>query len=92
MTHAEIGAYLLGLWGLPHPIVDAVAHHHAPDASHDRTGSIPAPPSTSPTCSSPSWEGAGTVEGPPDEDYLARLGVADQLPAWRALAARQVHE
>ena len=29
-SHAEIGAYLLGIWGLPQPIVDAVAHHHHP--------------------------------------------------------------
>jgi HD-like signal output (HDOD) protein len=29
-THAEIGAYLLGLWGLPYSIVEAVAMHHAP--------------------------------------------------------------
>ncbi len=29
-THAQIGAYLLGIWGLPYPIVEAVAHHHAP--------------------------------------------------------------
>ena len=29
-THAELGAYLLGLWGLPDPIVEAVAFHHAP--------------------------------------------------------------
>ena len=29
-THAEIGAYLLGLWGLPVQIVQAVADHHAP--------------------------------------------------------------
>ena len=27
-THAQVGAYLLGLWGLPRPIVDAVARHH----------------------------------------------------------------
>lgn len=27
-SHAEIGAYLLGLWGIPKPIVEAVAHHH----------------------------------------------------------------
>jgi HD-like signal output (HDOD) protein/ActR/RegA family two-component response regulator len=26
-SHAEIGAYLLGLWGLPLPIVDAITHH-----------------------------------------------------------------
>ena len=29
-THAEIGAYLLGLWGLPHDVIEAVANHHAP--------------------------------------------------------------
>ena len=31
-THAATGAYLLAVWGLPLPIVRAVAHHHlAPD-------------------------------------------------------------
>jgi len=30
-THAEIGAYLLGIWGLPYPVVEAVAHHHQPE-------------------------------------------------------------
>lgn len=29
-THAEVGAYLLGLWGLPYPILEAVAFHHDP--------------------------------------------------------------
>ncbi|HEX4266461.1 MAG TPA: response regulator [Steroidobacteraceae bacterium] len=29
-SHAEVGAYLLGLWGLPYPIVEAVARHHTP--------------------------------------------------------------
>lgn len=27
-THAEAGAYLLALWNLPHPVIDAVMHHH----------------------------------------------------------------
>ena len=30
-SHAEIGAYLLGIWGLPYTVVEAVAHHHRPD-------------------------------------------------------------
>ena len=30
-THAEVGAYLLGLWGLPYPIVEVVAYHHVPN-------------------------------------------------------------
>jgi putative nucleotidyltransferase with HDIG domain len=32
-THAEVGAYLLALWGLPNPIVDATAFHHNPAAT-----------------------------------------------------------
>ncbi len=32
-THAEIGAYLLGVWGLPGPIVEAVAWHRSPSVS-----------------------------------------------------------
>jgi HD-like signal output (HDOD) protein/ActR/RegA family two-component response regulator len=30
VTHAEVGAYLLGVWGLPTTIVEAVGHRHAP--------------------------------------------------------------
>lgn len=32
-THTEIGAYLLGLWGLPEDIIEAVALHHIPNFS-----------------------------------------------------------
>jgi putative nucleotidyltransferase with HDIG domain len=29
-NHAEVGGYLMGLWGLPVPVVEAIALHHAP--------------------------------------------------------------
>ncbi|MEH0020295.1 MAG: response regulator [Desulfobacter sp.] len=32
VTHAEIGGFLLSLWGLPDNIVEGVAYHHAPSA------------------------------------------------------------
>jgi putative nucleotidyltransferase with HDIG domain len=32
-SHAEIGAYLLALWGLSLPVIDAVAHHHDDDVT-----------------------------------------------------------
>jgi HD-like signal output (HDOD) protein/CheY-like chemotaxis protein len=36
-SHAEVGAFLLGLWGLPTSVVEAVAHHHdAPSLEHTR--------------------------------------------------------
>ncbi len=31
VTHPEIGAYLLAIWGLPQEIVEAVAFHHTPE-------------------------------------------------------------
>lgn len=30
VTHAEVGAYVLGLWGFPQAVVDAIAGHHEP--------------------------------------------------------------
>ena len=35
-THAETGAYLLSVWGLPLPIVEAVARHHIPARALDK--------------------------------------------------------
>ncbi len=32
-SHAEIGAYLLGLWGLPDSIIQTAAYHHKPTRS-----------------------------------------------------------
>ena len=31
--HAQIGACLLGIWGLPFQVVEAVAHHHTPEST-----------------------------------------------------------
>jgi len=36
-THAEVGAYLIGIWGLPHAIVEAVAWHHLPSFAPSKT-------------------------------------------------------
>ncbi len=36
-THAEVGAYLLGLWGLPEQIVEAVAFHNRPSEAKPLT-------------------------------------------------------
>jgi HD-like signal output (HDOD) protein len=32
-THAEVGAYLLGLWGIPTSVIEALAFHHCPAKS-----------------------------------------------------------
>jgi HD-like signal output (HDOD) protein/ActR/RegA family two-component response regulator len=36
VSHAQVGAYLLGAWGLPFGLVEAIAHHHQPHTiAHD---------------------------------------------------------
>jgi putative nucleotidyltransferase with HDIG domain len=32
-SHAELGAYVMALWNIPDPIVEAIAYHHAPAAA-----------------------------------------------------------
>ena len=36
-THAEVGAYLMGLWGIPDPIIEAIAFHHTPSKCQAKT-------------------------------------------------------
>ena len=38
-SHADIGAYLCGLWGLPDPIVQAIAYHHEPSSAPSQSDS-----------------------------------------------------
>lgn len=42
-THAEVGAYLIGLWSLPAEVVDAITHHHTPAESGIRSIYHPLP-------------------------------------------------
>ncbi len=92
ITHAEIGAYLLGLWGLPHPIVEAIAHHHQPARVEQLQFSILSAVYVANLLAHEySRRGRPTrTEGETrlDLEYLNALGVTDQLPRWRILAAR----
>jgi HD-like signal output (HDOD) protein/CheY-like chemotaxis protein len=40
VTHAELGGYLLGLWGLPETIVEVAAWHHRPPAHLDPSAAL----------------------------------------------------
>jgi putative nucleotidyltransferase with HDIG domain len=83
-THAEVGAYLLGLWGLPTAIVEAIAWHHTPVPS-----ACPVDGFSLVTAVHAAEAVLGDGEGDgPDLGYLTRLGLAHRLPAWAALAAQ----
>jgi HD-like signal output (HDOD) protein len=83
-THAEIGGYLLGIWGLPRAVVEAVAHHHAPDG-------LTCPAMDAATAVhiadvlvrelDPRYEDGCFVSV--NHEYLDSVGVADRLVEWR---------
>lgn len=88
--HAEIGAYLLGLWGLPQEIVEAVADHHEPArAEAEEFGILHAVYTANllihEEAGEPSIAGE-TIHDKLDEAALAQLGVAESLAGWREMA------
>jgi putative nucleotidyltransferase with HDIG domain len=76
-THAEVGAYLLGIWGLVDPVVEAVAYHHQPTRSSSDGGFAP----LLAVHLANHWCNARSVRL--DEEFIEATGLADRLPAWR---------
>ena len=95
VSHAEVGAYLLSLWGLPSPVVEAVAHHHHPErVPHGSLDMI----SVVYLANMLAHEHAGTeqeksVAGQPmDPNILAIPVVAENLAEWNTLASTIARE
>jgi putative nucleotidyltransferase with HDIG domain len=99
ITHAEIGAYLLGLWGLPLRVTESIAYHHAPSSvPHQRFDPLAALHAANLLAHETESHGtenraiedqateAGGTEPLWDMAFLEGLGVAGQLPAWRQMA------
>ena len=81
-THAEAGAYLLDLWGLPAPLVEAVAWHHEPaKTAEPEFGSLTAVHAAN--ALEPQLTEGSPCQGL-DSDYLARLSLTERLGVWRA--------
>ena len=89
-THADLGAYLLSIWGLPQPLIYAVAYHDRPAKSVEKR-----------VCSLTAVHGADAVVSSShsslilqdvhlDQDYLEELGLREREPAWRRLYSQQM--
>jgi HD-like signal output (HDOD) protein len=82
VTHAEIGAYLLGLWGLPAEVIEAVRSHHLPlegRSTLDATVVVHLAEVLSAEAL-----GSGELEATPlSEETLERLGVAHTVATIR---------
>jgi HD-like signal output (HDOD) protein len=84
--HARVGGYLLGLWGIPDGIVEALAFHHEPEACLSQTFT----PLTGVHVADALHHEArpeGYIGPLPalSAEYVERLQLAGSLDAWRAL-------
>ncbi|MCI0538658.1 MAG: response regulator [Verrucomicrobiales bacterium] len=82
--HADMGGYLLGLWGLPVPVVEAIAYHHQPDRALTTSFTPLTATHVGNVLASAQWP---AVDGLPASDldmmYLAKIGLEDHVKAWR---------
>jgi putative nucleotidyltransferase with HDIG domain len=85
LHHAEVGAYLLGLWGFPSHVVAAVALHHTPslraDSGFDLTVLIHV---ADRLAHAQAERSLGASEFGVEPGLLESLGLLDHLPQWSA--------
>jgi putative nucleotidyltransferase with HDIG domain len=86
-THEQIGAYLIGLWGLPDSIVEAVAFHHCPGqcptAAFDALGAV----HVADAMAHVNPQSGGDIHKHRlSMDYLERFGLTGHLDGWIDLA------
>lgn len=76
-SHGEIGAYLLGLWGLPYAVIEAVANHHTPrqvaQKQFDVLAALAVAQALGGSSDAHVWEREGIVDEAVDAAYLAAL-------------------
>ncbi|MBI4579785.1 MAG: HDOD domain-containing protein, partial [Planctomycetes bacterium] len=91
VTHGEIGAYLLELWGLPPRVVEAVRFHHEPGRSAYNglcavTCVHAADALVSELVPVARPQAVDLRFARLDVAYLERVGVADRCESWRQIA------
>jgi len=97
-SHSAVGAYLVGLWGLPHAVVEAVAWHHEPaQAMHDAFSPVMAVHVADYFAHRKHTEAVIDEAPEIDEKFLARLGLENELPRWQDIchelaAEGQLHD
>jgi HD-like signal output (HDOD) protein len=84
VNHASVGGHLLGLWGLPVPVVEAIALHHSPSQT---TTPVFAALTAVHAANVFEHESAANFQSNPDIEldasYIAKLGLAHRMDAWR---------
>jgi len=90
-SHAEIGAYLMGLWSLETPIIEAIAFHHCPANSMSQNmGLLTAVHIGNAIDHNGQSSTNGNTDLQYDAQYLNTLGIIDRIPSWRQVCRELV--
>jgi putative nucleotidyltransferase with HDIG domain len=83
VSHAEIGAYLLGLWGLPLTIIKAVQEHHRPNVNEhtqiDQTVLVHVANAIEKASVTPPGDPAADLNA----EFVARLQLGNSIVKWQ---------
>lgn len=89
-THAEIGSYLLWLWGLPDEVCRAVAFHHQPRESSATAFTAAAAIHVADALEHERAASNPNYQMDIDLDFLTKLGLAERVSAWRRLCGQHL--
>jgi putative nucleotidyltransferase with HDIG domain len=82
--HAEVGAYLLGLWGFPNSIVEAVAYHHVPSLAGVERLSLAGLVHIANYLAHRGSLMPGAIEPTLEAGFLESRGLVERLAGWQA--------
>jgi putative nucleotidyltransferase with HDIG domain len=91
-NHSCVGAYLLGLWGLPEAILDATAFHHSQNnwsAAKLNPAAIIHIANALAECGEDIHQSEGIIEGL-DYEYLKKAGLLTSLQKWKAACSDHI--
>lgn len=87
ISHAELGAYLLEIWGLPVRLIEAVGFHHQPSQSSIREFHPILAVHVAHGLTASCFRGPNQRPSAIDEDFIRSLGLEDRLSLWKELNA-----
>jgi HD-like signal output (HDOD) protein/CheY-like chemotaxis protein len=92
VNHAAVGGYLLGLWGLPVPVVEAIALHHNLAATTNQAFSplVAVHVADVLALKSHSPKIAEVVPSVINLEYLEKIGLADRVAIWEKALCESV--
>ena len=83
-THAQVGAYLMSVWGLPVPLVHAVVFHHCPGETAETQFSSLTAVHAADAIVSAGDASLLNHDSELDLPYLERLGLGARIALWRS--------